>query len=379
MKIGMVGFRGIPHSYGGNEEFILHLGPRLAAAGHEVIVYCRSGLFKDRAPYYEGVRRVFLPTVEHKSVGQFLHAGLAMIAALNDGVDLVFIQTLPSAPHSVIPWIFRKPIVVNVDGLEWLRDKWGPIGKRYYRLARDIALRTADELVNDSEVLRQYYLQHYNHDSIFVPYGADFEVSKTPELLDRWDLQGGQYYLVISRLVPENNIDLIVRAYKRLNSSKPLVIAGSANFGSPWVTELLATETEMVRFIGHITDRRELIELQCNCFAYIHGHSIGGTNPSLVRALGCGNCVVAFASPYNLEVLKSNDGSMFGETFKDEGELVCTLSRLEANQGLVARHRTRARDRVSQAYAWDHIAGEYDRLFRRVVERRSKGPATKPQ
>jgi glycosyltransferase involved in cell wall biosynthesis len=372
MKIGMVGFRGIPHSYGGNEEFILHLGPRLAAAGHEVIVYCRSGLFDDRAPFYKGVRRVFLPTVEHKSLGQFLHAGLAMIAAVNDGVDLVFIQTLPSAPHSVIPWIFRKPIVVNVDGLEWLRDKWGPIGKSYYRLARDIALHTADELVNDSEVLRQYYLQHYNHDSTFVPYGSEFETSETPELLDRWGLHAGQYFLVISRLVPENNIDMIVRAYKRLDTAKPLIIAGSANFESEWVTGLRDGETDMVRFIGHVFDRRELVELQCNCFAYIHGHSIGGTNPSLVRALGCGNCVVAFASPYNCEVLTGDDGSMFGETFVDEKDLVCAMSRLEEDPDLVTRHRTRSRDRVSQAYTWDQIAKSYEELFQRVIERRTR-------
>lgn len=372
MKIAMVGFRGIPHSYGGNEEFILHLGPRLAAAGHEVIVYCRSGLFEDRAPLYEGVRRVFLPTVEHKSLGQFIHAGLAMIAAVNDGVDLVFIQTLPSAPHSIIPWIFRKPIVVNVDGLEWLRDKWGPIGKRYYRLARDIALHTADELVNDSEVLRQYYLQHFNHDSTFVPYGSDFERSSTPELIDRWGLRAGEYFLVISRLVPENNIDLIVAAYKRLNTSKPLVIAGSANFANPWVTRLLASRTDMVRFIGHVSNRRELIELQCNCFAYIHGHSIGGTNPSLVRALGCGNCVVAFDSSYNREVLTGNDGSLFGETFANEEDLVCAMSRLEDDPDLVTRHRTQARDRISQAYSWDRIANEYERLFQRVIDRRTR-------
>jgi glycosyltransferase involved in cell wall biosynthesis len=368
----MVGFRGIPHSYGGNEEFILHLGPRLAAAGHEVIVYCRSGLFEDRAPFYEGVRRVFLPTVEHKSLGQFIHAGLAMIAAVKEGVDLVFIQTLPSAPHSIIPWIFRKPIVVNVDGLEWLRDKWGPIGKRYYRLARDIALHTADELVNDSEVLRQYYLQHFNRDSTFVPYGSDLETSSTPELIDRWDLKPGGYFLVISRLVPENNIDLIVDAYKRLNTTKPLVIAGSANFGSPWLTRLLATKTDMVRFIGHISNRHELIELQCNCFAYIHGHSIGGTNPSLVRALGCGNCVVAFASPYNREVLTGDDGSIFGETFVDEEDLVCAMSRLENDSDLVSRHRTQARDRINQAYSWDHIASEYEQLFQRVIDRRTR-------
>jgi glycosyltransferase involved in cell wall biosynthesis len=372
MKIGMVGFRGIPHSYGGNEEFILHLGPRLAAAGHEVIVYCRSGLFEDRAPFYKGVRRVFLPTVEHKSLGQFLHAGLAMIAAVKDGVDLVFIQTLPSAPHSVIPWIFRKPIVVNVDGLEWLRDKWGPIGKAYYRFARNTALFTADELVNDSEVLRKYYLDHYHRDSAFIAYGSDLETSTSPGLIDRWGLRPGGYFLVISRLVPENNIDLIVRAYERLDTSKPLIIAGSANFASPWVSRLSAHASDKIRFIGHVSDRRELIELQCNCFAYIHGHSVGGTNPSLVRALGCGNCVIAFASPYNREVLTGDDGTIFGETFVGEEDLVCAMSRLEEDPDLVTRHRTRARDRVTQAYSWDHIVREYEQLFRRVVDRRTR-------
>lgn len=370
MKIGMIGFRGIPHSYSGNEEFIRHLAPRLAERGHDVTVYCRSNLFKDRTPIYKGVHRVFLPTIEHKSGGMFIHAALAVTAALRDRVDIVYIHTLPSAPHSLLPWLFRKPIVVNMDGLEWQRDKWGTIGKTYFKLARNIALFAADEVVNDCEVLRQYYLEHFGRDSAFIAYGAEFESSREPSVIQKWGLKPDGYYLIASRLVPENNPDKIVNAYRRITTDRPLVIAGGANYSSPWLDRVRAEAGERIRFIGHVNDPSDVIELHCNCHAYIHGHSVGGTNPSLVKALGCRNCIAAFASPFNREVLTGRDGALHGELFADQYELACILQRFEDQPDLVKSYRARAWNRVREAYTWEQITDGYEAVFRAVVVRR---------
>ncbi len=375
MKIGMIGFRGIPHTYSGNEEFVRQLAPRLAGRGHDVIVYCRSNLFKDRTPNYQGVHRMFLPTIEHKSGGMFIHAALAVTAALADSVDIVYIHTLPSAPHSLLAWLFRRPVVINMDGLEWQRDKWGTIGKTYFKLARNIALFTAVEIVNDCEVLRQYYLENFGRDSAFIAYGAELESSREPAVIGKWGLIPDGYYLIASRLVPENNADKIINAYRRVATDRPLVIAGGANYSSPWLDRVRAEAGERIRLIGHVSDPSDVIELHCNCHAYIHGHAVGGTNPSLVKALGCGNCIAAFASPFNREVLTGRDGVLYGELFTEEDELACILQRLEDQPELVESYRARAWDRVREAYTWDHITDRYEALFRAVVEQGTRRTA----
>src|SRR5689334_22449156 len=143
MRIAMLGLRGIPHTYGGGEEFVRHVAPRLVAKGHDVTVYCRSGYYRqDRARHWQGVRRVFYPAPDHKSLGQFVHAALGTADALIRRPDVLYIHTLPSAPHSILPWLFGQRLVVNVNGMDWGRDKWGPVGKAYFRLAARVALRT---------------------------------------------------------------------------------------------------------------------------------------------------------------------------------------------------------------------------------------------
>ena len=372
MKIGMIGFRGIPHTYSGNEEFVRHLAPRLAERGHDVTVYCRSNLFTDRTPIYQGVHRVFLPTIEHKSGGMFIHAALAVTAALRHGLDIIYIHTLPSAPHSLLPWLFRKPVIINMDGFEWQREKWGMIGKTYFKLARNIALVVADEIVNDCEVLRQYYLRNFGRDSAFIPYGAELESSRGAAVIRKWGLKPDGYYLIASRLVPENNADKIINAYRRIATDRLLVVAGSANYSSPWLDRVRAEAGERIRFIGHVSDPGDVIELHCGCHAYIHGHSVGGTNPSLVKALGCGNCIAAFASPFNREVLTGPDGALYGELFADEDELVRILQGFEDQPGLVESYRARAWSRVREAYTWEQVTDGYEAVFRAVLERRAR-------
>ena len=157
LRLAMIGLRGIPHTYGGGEEFIKYLGPALADRGHKVTVYCRSAEFReDRAPYYQGVRRVFLPTIDHKVAGQFIHASLAMLRSLR-GFNVIYVHTLPSAPHSLLPWLLRRKVVINTDGLDWERSKWGGAARRYFKLgARNLGAHrpgAGERLARNAEVL----------------------------------------------------------------------------------------------------------------------------------------------------------------------------------------------------------------------------------
>lgn len=374
MRLAMIGFRGIPHSYGGNEEFIRHLAPRLAARGHDVIVYCRSGYYTDRNPKWRGVRRVFYPAPEHKSLGQFTHAALAMADAVVRRPDVIYIQTLPSAPFSLFPRAARQRVVINVDGMEWDRDKWGPIGKSYFRTAARISVRVATALVNDSEAMRRFYREQFGRDSYFIPYGAEIEISREPSILAGYGVEPGGYYLVVTRLVPENNPDFIVRAYLNSGVDRPLVIAGSANYSNKWVTSLLAQASQRVRFIGHVANSDHLRELHCNCHAYIHGHSLGGTNPSLLKALGHGSCVLALDNPFNREVLIDQNGVAYGELFSKDVESLAELIRqTEADSAGAAAMRLRAPDRIRHAYTWESIADRYEAMFAEVVQSGGRG------
>lgn len=368
MRIAMIGSRGIPHTYGGGEEFVRHLAPRMVQRGHEVIVYCRSNYFKDRTPYYQGVRRIFLPTIEHKVFGQFIHAALSMVDVLFRNVDVIYVHTLPNSVHTIIPWLFRKKVVVNTDGLDWKRTKWGRLIRSYFKLSAWLVVHTATELVSDSRAIRDYYLSHFGRDSTFIAYGAEVGPSEYPEVLQQYGLEPMGYYLIACRLVPENNIDLIVKAFEQVETDRLLVIAGGANYKSPWAQRLKSTQDPRIRFLGHVSNPDHVKELHCHCYAYLHGHSLGGTNPALLKALGYGNCVLALNTPFNREVLQGDSGVMYGLTFeKDVEDLRDKIQYIDAHPEVAAEYRTRAPERIREAYTWDRIADEYEALFKRLV------------
>jgi glycosyltransferase involved in cell wall biosynthesis len=371
MRIAMIGLRGIPHTYGGGEEFVRHAAPRLAARGHDVIVYCRSGYYRDDpAPVWDGVRRVFYPAPEHKSAGQFIHAAFATADAAFRRPDVVYVHTLPSAPHTILPWVLGQRVVVNVNGMDWARQKWGPLGKAYFHAAVRIALRTATAIVNDAEAMRRYYLERFGRDSYFIAYGAEIDTTSRPELLAPLGLVPRSYYLIASRLVPENNADLIIEAFVRSRVQRQLVIAGTANYRSAWLERVMAIRDPRIRFLGHVADAAVVRELHVSSYAYVHGHSLGGTNPALLKALGSGNCIVAFDSPFNREVLVTEDGREYGIMFPHDADaLRGILEAIDADEERAEALRRRAPDRVREAYTWEQITERYETLFREVVER----------
>jgi glycosyltransferase involved in cell wall biosynthesis len=302
-----------------------------------------------------------------------VHAAFATVDATIRRPDVIYVHTLPSAPHSILPWLLRETIVVNVNGMDWGRDKWGPVGKAYFKAAAQIALHTAAGIINDSQAMRAYYRQRFGRDSYFVAYGAEIKGSVHPEILSEYGLEPHGYYLIASRLVPENNADLIIEAFRASRSQRTLVIAGGANYKSPWVEALRREADPRVRFLGHIPDAEHVRELHCNCYAYLHGHSLGGTNPALVKALGYGNCIVALDNPFNREVLISPSGTEYGILFpKDAARLTAILDELDADAARAARFRVRAPDRVREAYTWDFIVQEYERIFTDVLASRGQ-------
>ncbi|HJX83389.1 MAG TPA: glycosyltransferase [Candidatus Angelobacter sp.] len=359
LRIAILGGRGLPSTYSGTETFFVELAPRLVEKGHEVIVYCRRSLFHDRPSHYNGVRLIYLPSIETKNLGTLTHTLVSMIDVLHRGVDTMLVTNVANAFLCAIPRIFGKNCALNVDGIEWKRGKWGRLGKAYFRLsARLCGIILPRGIITDAQAMRKLYLDEFNTPSACIAYGGNIERSVNPDVVRQYGLDPGNYYLIASRLVPENNAALIVEGFRKAPTQRVLAIAGDANYKSQFIRDLKAHSGDRVRFLGHVNRIDHVKELHCNAYAYLHGHMMGGTNPALVKALGYGNCILAHANPFNREVL---DG--YGLLFHDADDLADKIRLIESQPELAESYRRRASDRVRNVYNWDLITEQYEELF----------------
>src|SRR6185312_10835363 len=311
LRLALFGGRGIPSTYSGTETFFIELAPRLVERGHEVIVYCRRSLFQERPEFYNGVRLIYLPSLETKNLGTFTHTLACMFDVLRRDVDAMLVTNVANAFHCVIPRIAGKHCALNVDGIEWQRGKWGKLGKGYFYLNAKFCGKIVPRgIVTDAYAMRDLYLEEFGTASACIAYGGNIGVSTNPEALRQFGLKPRDYYLILSRMVPENSADLIVDGFNRAATQRTLAIVGDANYKSEFVDRLKATAGERVRFLGHVNNRDHVRELFCSAYAYLHGHTVGGTNPTLLHALGYGSCILARENPFNVEVL-SGHGLVF--------------------------------------------------------------------
>lgn len=361
LRIAFIGARGLPHTYGGYEAVFLEMAPRLVARGHEVIVYNHKKLFRERPPFYRGVRLIYLPAIETKNLGTPTHTLMCAFDVLFRSVDVIFCVNVANAMHMILPRLFGKPVACNVDGLEWLRGKWGRLARNYFYLNARLVGRICQRgVITDAEEMRRIYREQFHTRSVFIANGANVESSVNSDVVRRYGLTPGEYYLIASRMIPENNADLIISAFNRLQTNKVLAIAGSANYRSEFVTKLQNIAGPRVKFLGHVGNSEHVKELHCNCYAYVHGHMLGGINPALLKALGCGNMVLALNTPFNREVLLDHYGCFFE---LDENNLLQKMQFIEDRPEIAAQYRVRAPQRIREAYTWDHITDQYEELF----------------
>jgi glycosyltransferase involved in cell wall biosynthesis len=366
LRVGLLGTRGVPANYGGFETCAEEVSVGLAQRGHDVTVYCRRGNVAGNPEEYKGVRLRYTPHIERKSLGTLTHAVTSTWDAMRQGFDVLLYFNAATAAAALLGKVgSRTPIVLNVDGLEWKRRKWGPLGRTYYVLAEWLSTKIADRVISDSLAIQRYYVERWNTPSTFVPYGAHLDGPAHPEVLQEYGLNPDSYFLVASRLEPENNADVTVDAFSRVATDKALVIVGGANYKSAFVARLTDRADARVRFLGPVYKPGHIRELHCGAFAYVHGNEVGGTNPALLKALGYGNCVLALDVAFNAEVV--GDAALLYA--KDPEDLAEKMRRLLAEPELVTRLRQRARERIGEAYQWAHVVDGYERILQRAAER----------
>ena len=367
LRIAILGTRGIPGNYGGFETFAEEFSARLVDRGHDVTVYCRTGNASGEPASHRGVRLVHLPAIRHKYTETISHTLLSAIHALFRRYDIVYVCNSANAPICWIPWLRRQRVVLNVDGLEWRRAKWGRIAKRYYRWAAKLAAHMPIEVVTDAVVIQDYYLRTWKRATRCFAYGTTlYERGHAADLVRALGLEPDGYVLYVSRLEPENNALLVVQAYAQLATDIPLVIVGDAPYAQSYISAVKAAADERVRFLGYQFGEA-YHALQANALIYVQATEVGGTHPALVEALGHRNAVLAHDVPEHREVVGSA-GRYFAR--RDAADLAAQLRALLDDRDAIEDLRARAERRVIENYSWAAVTAQYEEYFAGLVSDR---------
>lgn len=369
MKIAIIGSRGYPHVYSGYETFVSEVAPRLVRQNVEVHVYCHKQLFKSRPKEVNGVKLHYIPNIKSKSFSQLSNSFLSTVHALFKKYDIILYVNSANGIFGILTNVFRKKTAINVDGLEWLRPKWKGLGARVFYFSSKMATRWMDRIITDAEAMREVYLEEFKTDSAVIAYGANIRYSKEPGLINKWNVKPNDYYLIVGRLIPDNNALLILKEFVQSSTNKKLVIVGDVPYEDGYATNIKKINDNRVVFTGYVNRADELAELYHNSFAYFHGHEFGGTNPTLLKALAYGCAIIALDTKFSREVLKNDDYGMYFT--KDTNSLSHLINCIENDSELLNSYRGRSRNRILENYTWEKITQQYVDLFEELSERNS--------
>lgn len=357
MRIAILGTRGVPARYGGFETAAEEIGIRLADWGHEVVVYCRNP--GQTQHEYRGMTLVNLPAVRVKAIETISHTGLSTVhAILRSKPDVVFLFNAANAPYISLFRAAGIPVAIHVDGLEWRRAKWGRRGSAYYRWAEERSTRWAQAVIADSRGIVDHLMTEHGVLATYIPYGAPAVVPNPRRLLEI-ELEPRSYHLAVARFEPENHLCEIVSGYVSSSCRMPLVLVGDVAYGDAYRKEIVrsAQGDPRVRFLGSIWDQGLLDALYSGAASYLHGHSVGGTNPSLLRAMGAGAPVIANAVAFNREVAAEN-----GRYFSTADDVARECEAVELDPETALARGWAGRTDVSERYQWEAVTDQYEKL-----------------
>jgi glycosyltransferase involved in cell wall biosynthesis len=311
------------------------------------------------------MRLVHLPAARKKSLETLSHTALSVAHLLSGrrGADAAIVFNSANAPFLPALRLRGVPAAVHVDGLEWRRAKWQGLGRAYYRVAESLAVRWGDALIADAQGIADYYTEEFGAATELLTYGAPIQSEPGWERLDRLDLLPGKYHVAVARFEPENHVLEIVQGYARSTASMPLVVVGSAPYSDAYTAEIrrVADRDSRIRMLGGLWDQEQLDQLYANSLTYLHGHSVGGTNPSLLRAMGGGAAVLAYDVVFNREVLGAH-----GWFFTSPDELARLLEKAEGAPDHMRDAGSALRARAETLYRWDEVADGYEALLGRL-------------
>lgn len=372
MKIAILGTRGIPNNYGGFEQFAEYLSVGLVEKGHEVTVY--SPHFHDyKELVYKGVRikRLYSPEqVVGHSFGSFFYDYACLKDALKgkDKFDILYELGYTSVVPSYI-WLnvkkLKSPILItNMDGLEHRRPKFNRWVRCFLRWEERMAIRYSPHIITDNKAIHDYHLAKYGKESKFLAYGACAHTKHREEYLHEFNLKAGNYFLVIARMEPENNIEMVIKGYLESEMrDKPLIIVGRTKTSHGKYLFDKYRHTEGIRFVNGIYDFEKLCALRRFSYVYFHGHSVGGTNPSLLEAMASRCFIAAHDNEFNRSILKEN--ALF---FHHERDITRILNGMPTLSPVIKNDIITRNLKVAQnGYSWEKLINDYEAYFLRLL------------
>ncbi len=362
MKIAIIGSRGYPYVYSGYETFVKEISERFVKKKISVVVYCHKELFKEKPKKVNGIDLVYIPTIQSKSLSQFIHSFFSVIHFCFSDVKNLLVVNVANAPFGFLTFLFKKKIIINVDGMEWLRPKWKGIGQKYFKFCAKIVKYSFDHIITDSEQMKKIYQENFSTYSSVIKYGPIKSNVQSSQILKKLRLKKESFFLVIGRLIPDNNADMIINEFLDSPSNKKLVIVGDVPYKSSYSYLLKKRGGDSVIFTGYISKENELADLYRYCFVYIHGHEFGGTNPTLINAINFNCRILALDTIFNREMLKDGE---YGTFFKKNDKSLTSLFKdlkTKCHDKLI----TNRKKYIEKNYNWELIAKQYIDVFEQL-------------
>lgn len=362
MKIAILGTRGIPNNHGGFEQFAEYFSVYLSKKGHEVYVY-NSHNHPYQEKKFKGVNIVHAYDPEYKigTIGQFVYDLNCILDSRNRDLDVIL--QLGYTSNSIWHWALpKKPVIItNMDGMEWKRSKYRPIVRKFLKYAEKLAIHSSDYLISDSIGIQDYITTTYNKPSKFIAYGASVFSEPKEDILKAYNVKSNQYCLIIARLEPENNIETIIKGYHKSNVPYDLIIFGSLNeYGKELQRQY--KKDKRIRFVGANYNQDDLNNLRYYSRYYFHGHSVGGTNPSLLEAMASNTLIIANNNVFNKSILEEN-----ARYFSDSNDINEIL-----NQDILFNSKKEYSrlniKKIKDYYSWSIINSDYEDFISRQIE-----------
>ena len=367
MKIGILGTRGIPNHYGGFEQFAEYFSVYLATKGHETFVYnSHNHPFKEKVFNGVNIIHCFDPEYKIGTVGQFIYDLNCIRDARKRNFDIILQlgYTSSSIWYSLHP---KKAIVLtNMDGLEWKRTKYNKFVQKLLKIAEKKAVLKSNFLISDSIGIQEYIKSTYNKESTYIAYGADQFQSPNEEVLKEYSLTKDNYNMIMARFEPENNLDMVLEGVALNKEDKtPILVIGNHNtkYGS-YLKDKFQSISK-IRFLGAIYNFEHLNNLRFFSKLYFHGHTVGGTNPSLLEAMASGALIIAHDNDFNKGVLKEN---AFYFSSVDEVKKILNSIKKSDNLQFIQNNF----EAISKDFNWKKINEQYLQLFKQCLERDSR-------
>lgn len=368
LRIAYVAVKGIPIG-GGIEKLTEEIGSRLAGRGHHVTVYC-SRDYGAADGEYRGMDLRTVPSINTKTLHKLSICFNATRDVLKRRADIVHYHAVGPSVFSIIPRITGMPTIVQTHGLEWKRDKWGMIGKTFFKLADYSALFFPDRTTSVSKTQQDYYQKKFKRKVVYIPTGVNHVSKQEPNWIIEQGLTPDEYILFAARLVEEKGAHFLIDAFRRLKTDKHLVIAGDAAHAETYkqILREKAGDDPRILFTGFVTGE-PLAELFSHAYLFCLPSTLEGLPIALLEAMSYGNCCVGSDIPENREALED-----WGYTFRnrDTNDLRQTLQNLILCPERVVRVKEMARKHALTNYSWDSVTDQMEALYFSVINKRNE-------